>query len=263
MPRRCRNFVNAWHPGVPASLGPPTPPWRKCTTARKGREPSIWRFVVRGRGDTHTAQCARSVTRQEHRMLSPADSDAVLEAESRTWWVYLITGALWIIFGFIVLSARSEITTIWAVTIYAGILFFLVGVGELVTAMAVTEWRWLHIVFGIAAIGAGHHRVRLARPDVRHARGHPGVVPADRRALRDRRRVLRPRGTRVVVDVPHHGRGRGADRLLGDRLHRPFHRAADHLGRRDRARQRLHPHRARLRAPRPEERLRHGRICPS
>ena len=40
-------------------------------------------------------------------MLSPADSDAVLEAESHTWWVYLITGALWIIFGFIVLSARS------------------------------------------------------------------------------------------------------------------------------------------------------------
>jgi uncharacterized membrane protein HdeD (DUF308 family) len=88
-------------------------------------------------------------------MLAPADSDAVLEAESRTWWVYLVTGALWIIFGFIVLSARSEITTIWAVTIYAGVLFFLVGVGELVTAMAVTEWRWLHIVFGIAAIGAG------------------------------------------------------------------------------------------------------------
>ena len=64
-------------------------------------------------------------------MVAPADADAVLEAESRTWWVYLVTGALWIIFGFVVLSARSEITTVWAVAIYAGILFFLVGIGEL------------------------------------------------------------------------------------------------------------------------------------
>ena len=67
-------------------------------------------------------------------MVVPSDADAVLEAESRTWWVYLVTGALWIIFGFVVLSARSEITTVWAVAIYAGILFFLVAVGELVTA---------------------------------------------------------------------------------------------------------------------------------
>jgi uncharacterized membrane protein HdeD (DUF308 family) len=88
-------------------------------------------------------------------MLAPPDSEAVLEAESRTWWVYLITGALWIVFGFVVLSARSEITTVWAVAIYAGVLFLLVGVGELITAAAVTGWRWLHIVFGVVAIGAG------------------------------------------------------------------------------------------------------------
>jgi uncharacterized membrane protein HdeD (DUF308 family) len=89
------------------------------------------------------------------RMLSPSESDAVLGAEGRTWWVYLVTGALWIIFGFIVLSARSEITTVWAVAIYAGILFFLVGVGEVVTALVATGWRWLHALFGVAAIIAG------------------------------------------------------------------------------------------------------------
>src|SRR5262245_4575371 len=88
-------------------------------------------------------------------MLSPSETDAVLEAESRAWWVYLITGALWIIFGFIVLSARSEITTVWAVAIYAGILFFLVGVGELTTAFMVSGWKWLHAVFGVIAIIAG------------------------------------------------------------------------------------------------------------
>jgi uncharacterized membrane protein HdeD (DUF308 family) len=88
-------------------------------------------------------------------MLGPSDTSEVIETESHTWWVFLVTGALWIVFGFIVLSARSEITTVWAVAIYAGILFFLVGVGELVTAFAVTGWRWLHALFGIAAIVAG------------------------------------------------------------------------------------------------------------
>jgi uncharacterized membrane protein HdeD (DUF308 family) len=83
------------------------------------------------------------------------DSEAVLEYETRTWWIYLVTGAFWIIFGFIVLSARSEITTVWAVAVYAGVLFFLVGVGELTTAMVVTGWRWLHALFGVAALVAG------------------------------------------------------------------------------------------------------------
>jgi uncharacterized membrane protein HdeD (DUF308 family) len=66
-----------------------------------------------------------------------------------------VTGGLWIVFGFIVLSARSEITTVWAVAVYAGILFFLVGVGELVTAFVVRGWRWLHLLLGIAGILAG------------------------------------------------------------------------------------------------------------
>jgi uncharacterized membrane protein HdeD (DUF308 family) len=88
-------------------------------------------------------------------MIAPAEDEEILEVESRTWWVYLVTGALWIIFGFIVLSARSEITTVWAVAIYAGILFFLVGLGELVTALAVTGWRWLHFLFGAAGLIAG------------------------------------------------------------------------------------------------------------
>ena len=97
-------------------------------------------------------------------MVVPSDADEVLEAESRTWWVYLVTGALWIIFGFVVLSARSEITTVWAVAIYAGILFFLVAVGELVTALMVEDRRWLHLLFG----GGGGHR-RASSPS-----GGPG-----------------------------------------------------------------------------------------
>jgi uncharacterized membrane protein HdeD (DUF308 family) len=71
------------------------------------------------------------------------------------WWVLLVTGALWLTFGWVVLSARSEITTVWAVCIYAGILFLMFGAGELVAALVVEGWRWLHAVVGIGATIAG------------------------------------------------------------------------------------------------------------
>jgi uncharacterized membrane protein HdeD (DUF308 family) len=87
-------------------------------------------------------------------MMASTD-EAILEAESRTWWIYLVTGALWIIFGFVVLSARSEITTVWAVAVYAGILFFLFGVGELVSAFVAEGWKWLHALLAVAGIVAG------------------------------------------------------------------------------------------------------------
>jgi uncharacterized membrane protein HdeD (DUF308 family) len=93
----------------------------------------------------------------------PSDAEVLVDLESRSWWVYLVTGALWLIFAFVVLSARSEITTVWAVVVYAGILFFLVGVGEAVTAMVVDSWKWLHWLFAIAAFVAGI--VAFAWPD--------------------------------------------------------------------------------------------------
>ena len=145
-------------------------------SAARGREPS---------------ECARPDRDRSAPCCRPSDADAVLEAESRTWWVYLITGALWIIFGFVVLSARSEITTVWAVAIYAGILFFLVGIGELVTAFVVTGWRWLHALFGIAAIIAGIFAFGWPGQTFITLADHPRLVPAVRRHLPDRRRVLR------------------------------------------------------------------------
>jgi uncharacterized membrane protein HdeD (DUF308 family) len=86
--------------------------------------------------------------------IDPEDR-AFLEMQSRGWWIYLVTGSLWLIFGWIVLSARNNITTVWAVAVYAGILFFLFGVGELFAALAVAGWRWLHAILAILGIVAG------------------------------------------------------------------------------------------------------------
>jgi uncharacterized membrane protein HdeD (DUF308 family) len=92
-----------------------------------------------------------------------AEERALLREEARGWWIYLITGSIWLVFGWIVLSARSEITTVWAVAIYAGVLFFMFGMGELLAAFVVDSWRWLHAILGVVGIIAGI--IAFAWPD--------------------------------------------------------------------------------------------------
>lgn len=72
---------------------------------------------------------------------------------TRNWWVFILTGILWIIFGFIVLS--FDITTVYAVAIFLGVGFIVGGVVELGLASMVDSGRWLYILFGFIAIAAG------------------------------------------------------------------------------------------------------------
>lgn len=80
-----------------------------------------------------------------------------LAAEGRTitkrWWLFIITGILWIIFAFAVLSA--SINTVWAIAVLFGIGFIAGGVLELALAAVAEGWRWLHVVFGVISIVAG------------------------------------------------------------------------------------------------------------
>jgi uncharacterized membrane protein HdeD (DUF308 family) len=82
-----------------------------------------------------------------------ADGEEVLE-ESKGWWMYLLTGLLWIIFAFVVLSF-DEFTTVWAIAAFFGIGFIAGGIVELFLAAAAPGWRWLHVLFGLIAIAAG------------------------------------------------------------------------------------------------------------
>jgi uncharacterized membrane protein HdeD (DUF308 family) len=84
--------------------------------------------------------------------MGPAERQEVLEA-SKGWWLYLLTGVLWIIFGFVVLS--FDFDTVWAVAVFFGVGFIVGGVIELMVASRTPAWRWLHILFGLIAIAAG------------------------------------------------------------------------------------------------------------
>ena len=72
---------------------------------------------------------------------------------TRWWWLFLVTGVLWILYAFVVLSFTVE--TVWAVALLFGVGFIMGGLFEFMLASVAESWRWLHIVFGIVAIAAG------------------------------------------------------------------------------------------------------------
>jgi uncharacterized membrane protein HdeD (DUF308 family) len=80
------------------------------------------------------------------------DADELLEV-SKGWWLYLVAGILWIIFGWIVLSFNFD--TVWAIAVFFGFGFIIGGIMELYVGFQAEGWRWLHIVFAVIAILAG------------------------------------------------------------------------------------------------------------
>lgn len=69
------------------------------------------------------------------------------------WWVFLITGALWLIIALIIL--RFNTTSIATVAILFGCLAIVAGINEFFTAAAVNSWRWLHILLGVLFVIIG------------------------------------------------------------------------------------------------------------
>lgn len=81
-----------------------------------------------------------------------------LETELRSftggWWIPVLGGIIAMLFGFLVLSFNY--TTLWAVTIAAGIGFLLTGIADLAAAMGSKgSQRLLGLALGVLAIGAG------------------------------------------------------------------------------------------------------------
>lgn len=78
-------------------------------------------------------------------------SKVELMEESRRWWVHLVGGLVWLVFGFAVLNGRQEIETVWTVAIFTGILLGAFALAELANAVLAEGWRWFHALMGVVS----------------------------------------------------------------------------------------------------------------
>ena len=82
------------------------------------------------------------------------DDRAIAEAYADKWWLFLISGILWLLLGFIVLSLRPASISVCIILI--AVAFWLGAVTQFALAMVTTGgWRVLTIVSGILALAAG------------------------------------------------------------------------------------------------------------
>jgi uncharacterized membrane protein HdeD (DUF308 family) len=82
------------------------------------------------------------------------DDRAIAEAYASSWWLFLISGILWLVLGFIVLSLRPA--SISVAVILIAVAFWLGAMTQFALAVVTHGgWRVLSIVGGILAVGAG------------------------------------------------------------------------------------------------------------
>jgi uncharacterized membrane protein HdeD (DUF308 family) len=70
-----------------------------------------------------------------------------------SWWLFLILGILWILFGMFVLS--YNVGSLLALAVFAGVTFIGTGITQILGAGRAESWRWLYLVGGVLSILAG------------------------------------------------------------------------------------------------------------
>lgn len=81
-------------------------------------------------------------------------------AASKFWWLWLITGIIWVIVSLVILQFESASLT--TVGLIVGLFFFYAGVQYLLIAFLAEGWKWLWAIFGVLFVIAGI--VALAYP---------------------------------------------------------------------------------------------------
>jgi uncharacterized membrane protein HdeD (DUF308 family) len=82
------------------------------------------------------------------------DDDQVARAYADSWWLFLVSGILWLLLGFMVLSLRPA--SISVLVILVAVAFWL-GAVTLFSLAVVTHggWRVITVIGGLVAIAAG------------------------------------------------------------------------------------------------------------
>jgi uncharacterized membrane protein HdeD (DUF308 family) len=72
---------------------------------------------------------------------------------AKWWWVFLITGIIWIVFSLMVL--QFDLQSALAIGWLAGFAFLVAGFNEFMIMAMVRGWRWLHALLGVLFIFTG------------------------------------------------------------------------------------------------------------
>jgi hypothetical protein len=75
-----------------------------------------------------------------------SDREAAREV-SGLWWIFLVTGILWLIISLVVL--RFDETSITTIGVIIGVVFAVACVNEFVTMGVVQGWKWLHALLAV------------------------------------------------------------------------------------------------------------------
>jgi uncharacterized membrane protein HdeD (DUF308 family) len=72
---------------------------------------------------------------------------------TRSWWLFLVLGILWILFGMFVLS--YNVGSLLALAIFTGVTFVMTGFTQVLGAGRADSSRWLHLLGGSLSLLAG------------------------------------------------------------------------------------------------------------
>lgn len=79
--------------------------------------------------------------------------DAAVGLARTAWWVYLVIGVAWLLYGMLVLSLRP--TGVASLAILAGLAFMFGGITQFFIAARLPAMRWLFYIAGVLGILAG------------------------------------------------------------------------------------------------------------
>ena len=72
---------------------------------------------------------------------------------SKFWWLFVVTGALWIILSLVILTVDP--TSISVIAYMAGAVLLLAGTAELAMTFIGPGWRWLHALISLLFFATG------------------------------------------------------------------------------------------------------------
>lgn len=78
--------------------------------------------------------------------------ETVLEQMAGPWWIFLVTGIVWLVIALIVL--RFRLSSVVAVGVLMGVVFLAGWLSELLIASVRSRWRWAHLLMALVFLFA-------------------------------------------------------------------------------------------------------------